>query len=66
MSGCTRQFRWTFISEKFLRYTPNKGAEVLLTQEKAINSLHVLLYVPFHNFDALPEMNLYIQHTNEK
>lgn len=50
----------------FWGIAPNKVVEVLLTQEKAINSLHVLLYVPFHNFDALPEMNLYIQHTNEK
>lgn len=42
------------------------GGGVIVNSRKTINSLLVLLCIPFCNFDVLPEINLYIQHTNEK
>lgn len=42
------------------------GGGVIVNSRKAINSLLVLLCIPFRNFDVFPEMNLYTQRTNEK
>lgn len=46
---------------------PNEVVVIfLLTQEKAINSLTCTVEIFVPNFDALPEMNLYIQPRKEK
>lgn len=56
-----------FFPRSFWGLALNKvGGGVIVNSRKAINSLFVLLRIPFCNFDVLLEINLYSQHTNEK